>query len=124
LRLPVGVGVGVADGAPDVDGEVMPVIIHIASAAGLDADVQEIAIDEIVEEQKAIASQDLLELLRRLGPMSFVQVWETLLQDHMLRVTNVKDACVDLAKNGQIEQTWTGSARKPRDLDTIKLRLN
>ncbi|RXT53641.1 three-Cys-motif partner protein TcmP [Bradyrhizobium betae] len=92
--------------------------------SGLDADIQEIAIDEIVEEQKAIASKNLVELLSEFGPMSFVQVWEALLQAHMLRVTNVKDICVDLAKISKIEQTWIGSARKPRDLDIIKLKFN
>jgi three-Cys-motif partner protein len=92
--------------------------------SGLDADVQETAIDEIVEEQKTNASQDLLEILSEFGPMPFVGIWETLLQAHMLRVTNVKDICVDLAKIGKIEQTWKGSARKPRDQDIIKLKLN
>jgi hypothetical protein len=32
--------------------------------------------------------------------------------------------CIDLARIGEIEQTWSGSSRKPRDQDTIKLKLN
>jgi hypothetical protein len=47
-----------------------------------------------------------------------------LLQAYMLRVTNVKDICVDLAKIGEIEQTWNGGPRKPRDQDAIKLKLS
>ena len=91
--------------------------------SGLDADIQETTIDEIVEEQKAAGSQDILRILHEFGPLSFSEVWEILLQAYMLRVTNVKDICVDLAKIGEIEQTWSGGSRKPRDQDTIKLRL-
>jgi hypothetical protein len=42
----------------------------------------------------------------------------------MLRVTNVKDICVDLAKSGAIEQPWGGGTRKPRDEDVIRLKLS
>ena len=42
----------------------------------------------------------------------------------MLRVTNVKDLCVELAKIGKIEQTWGGGTRKPSDQDAIKLKLS
>jgi hypothetical protein len=91
--------------------------------SGLDADVQETTIDEIVEEQKALAAHDLLKLLRELGPIYFSKVWVILLQAYMLRVTNVKDICVDLAKIGKIDNTWGGGTRKPRDEDMIKLKL-
>jgi hypothetical protein len=47
-----------------------------------------------------------------------------ILQAHMLRVTNVKDICVDLARRGTIEQPWGGGNRKPRDQDAIKLKLS
>jgi hypothetical protein len=40
----------------------------------------------------------------------------------MLRVTNVKDICVALARTGKIENTWGGGTRKPRDEDSIKLK--
>ena len=92
--------------------------------SGLDADVQETTIDEIVEEQKALASHDILNILREFGPISFSGLWEMILQAYMLRVTNVKDICVDLAKNGAIEQPWGGGNRKPRDQDCIRLKLN
>lgn len=89
-----------------------------------EADVQETTIDEIVEEQKALASQETLRIVRERGPQSFSNVWETILRAHMLRVTNVKDICVDLAKIGSIENTWGGGNRKPRDQDTIKLKFS
>jgi three-Cys-motif partner protein len=92
--------------------------------SGFEADVQETTIDEIVEEQKSLASDDTLDILREFGPMSFSGLWEILLQAYMLRVTNVKDICVELAKIGEIEQTWGSGTRKPRDQDTIKLKLS
>ena len=92
--------------------------------SGLDADVQETTIDEIVEEQKTLASQDVLNILREFGPISFSGLWEIILQAYMLRVTNVKDICVDLAKTGAIEQPWGGGTRKPRDQDAIRLKLS
>lgn len=92
--------------------------------SGLDADVQETSIDEIVEEHKTLAAQDALKLLRELGPIHFSKLWVMLLQAHMLRVTNVKDVCVYLAKIGEIDNTWGGGTRKPRDGDMIKLKLS
>jgi len=91
--------------------------------SGLDADVQATTIDEIVTEQKALASRDVLDILRKLGPVSFSRLWEIILQAYMLRVTNVKDICVDLAKRSAIEQPWVGGTRKPRDQDIIRLKL-
>ena len=92
--------------------------------SGLDADIQETTLDEIVEEQKTLASQEVLNILREFGPISFSGLWETILQAYMLRVTNVKDICLDLAKTGAIEQPWGGGTRKPRDQDAIKLKLS
>jgi hypothetical protein len=45
-----------------------------------------------------------------------------LLQTYMLRDTNVKDICVDLAKAGRIDNTWGGGNRKPHDQCLIKRR--
>ena len=42
----------------------------------------------------------------------------------MLRETNVKDICVDLAKAGKIENTWGGGNRKPRNDNLISLRTS
>jgi three-Cys-motif partner protein len=90
--------------------------------SGFEANVQETTIDEIVEEQKALASREVVKILRELGPISFLNIWERLIQAYMLRVTNVKDICVDLARTGTIENTWGSGNRKPRDQDAIRLR--
>lgn len=92
--------------------------------SGFEADIQETTIDEIVEEQKRLASHEALRILHEFGPISFSSLWETLLQAYMLRVTNVKDICIGLAKIGTIENTWGGGNRKPRDQDTIRLKLS
>lgn len=84
------------------------------------ADIQEATIDEIVAEQKELASVRLIEVLSQHGALKFSQVLMGLLQAYMLRETNVKDICVDLAKVGKIENTWGGRNRKPRDGDLIK----
>jgi len=92
--------------------------------SGFEADVQVTTIDQIVGEQKALASQETVRILHEFGAMSFSNIWELLLRAYMLRVTNVKDVCVDLAKIGAIENTWGGGNRKPRDQDIIKLKLS
>lgn len=91
--------------------------------AGVEANIQELTIDDIVEEQKALASKGLLAALQE-SDLNFSLVWRMLLQAYMLRVTNVKDICVDLAMAGKIENTWGSGNRKPRDEDAIKLRVN
>ena len=84
-------------------------------------DVQEATIDDIVEEQKDLAKAVLTAMLRQSGPQQFSRVVVTLLQAHMLRETDTKDICVDLADAGTIENTWGGGRRKPRDSDLIRL---
>lgn len=69
--------------------------------AGHQAELQEATIDEIVDEQKALASADLTTTLVANGPLRFSNVVARLLQAYMLRETNVKDICVDLAKAGK-----------------------
>jgi three-Cys-motif partner protein len=91
--------------------------------SGFEADIRETTIDEIVEEQKVLALADTRKILREFGSLPFSTLWEILLQAYMLRTTNIKDLCVELAKLGEIEQTWNGGARKPRDQDTIKAKL-
>jgi three-Cys-motif partner protein len=88
--------------------------------AGHDAQVQEASVDQIVEEQKAMARADLLAKLRQDGPSHFSRIVVGLLQAYMLRETNIKDLCVDLAREGEIENTWGGGKRKPHDADIIR----
>lgn len=90
--------------------------------ASFEADIQEATIDDLVNEQKKLATEYLLMMLEEFGRMHFTTAWSTLLQGHMLRVTNVKDICVDLAKLGKIANTWGSGNRKPRDEDMIALK--
>jgi three-Cys-motif partner protein len=92
--------------------------------AGHQAKMQEETIDEIVEEQKVLASADLMANLPTSGQCAFSSILVKLLQAYMLRETNVKDICVDLAKTGKIENTWGTGNRKPRDATIIRLRTN
>lgn len=85
------------------------------------AELSEATVEEIVTEQKRLAADHMLELLAQQGPLRFSQIVPALLQPFMLRETNVKDICVDLAKVAQIENVWGGGNRKPRDEDVIRL---
>jgi hypothetical protein len=89
--------------------------------AGVDADYQELSLEDLIEEQKAKGSAELLAQLRKSGPMRFSRAWALLLVPYMLRVPNVKDICVELAKIGTIRNSWGGGNRKPRDDDLIEL---
>ncbi|WP_316214437.1 three-Cys-motif partner protein TcmP [Bradyrhizobium sp. SZCCHNR2035] len=90
--------------------------------AGLYANLQENTIDHIVEEQKELASEYLISALRDCRPRQFAAIWEIILRAYMLRVTNVKDICVELAKRGIIENTWGTGNRKPTDKSQIVLK--
>jgi three-Cys-motif partner protein len=92
--------------------------------SGHESNIQEATIDELVEEQKNLASADLIGHLAKQGPMRFAEVVIRLLQPFMLRETNVNDICVALAKVGRIENTWGGGNRKPKDADVIKRKSN
>ena len=88
------------------------------------AEVQEATIGQIVDEQKKLASDHLVKALGVSGPLSFSTVVIALLQAYMLRETNIRDICVDLAKTSKIENSWGGGKRKPHDVDIIKLETN
>ena len=85
------------------------------------ATVKEISIDEFVEKQAETASATLLEFLERHGEVRFERILAEMLEEYMLRETNVKDICVKLAKAGKIENTWGKGNRKPRDASIIRL---
>lgn len=91
--------------------------------AGHDAQVQEATIDDVVEQQKELASRKLIDVLLKQGhPMRFDAVAVRLLEEFMLRETDVKDICVELAKSRRIERTWGSGNRKPRHTTLIRLR--
>lgn len=89
--------------------------------SGYHAETQEATIEEIIAEQKSVASAELLRTISLSGPRPFSEVVVLLLEPYMLRETNVKDICVDLAKAGKIENTWGAGTRKPRDQDLIRV---
>ena len=95
--------------------------------AGLFSDhqavVKESTIEEIVEEQSALASADLMAALSRRNNVRFDSMVGELLERHMLRETNIKDICVVLAAAGQIENTWGEGNRKPSGKSLIKLKV-
>ena len=87
--------------------------------AGMDADVQEANIDEVVHDHKKLAAERLMKVLSK-GPRSFQSVVDDLLQAFMLRETNVKDICCELARAGKIANTWGSGNRKPQDATIIR----
>jgi len=67
----------------------------------------------------------LLEMLSTApSGIVFVGILDAMLQAFMLRETNIKDVCVELAKKGEIENTWGTGGRKPTDHTMIKLASN
>lgn len=86
------------------------------------ADIHEATIDQIVEQQKVLASATLVELISKHNTLRFRAVVVKLLEQFILRQTDVKDICVALAKSGKIENTWGPGHRKPHDNDLIKLK--
>ena len=86
------------------------------------ASVKEATIEEIVEDQSALATVELIAILSRSSHLRFDSVVGELLERYMLRETNIKDICVELAAAGQIEKTWGKRKRKPSDDSLIKLK--
>ncbi|MDB5416057.1 MAG: Three-Cys-motif partner protein [Rubritepida sp.] len=84
---------------------------------GYDAQ-QEATIDDVVIQQKKIAAADIRVFLAERGGVRFSTIVDFALQAHMLRETNIKDICLQLARDGFIQNTWGNGNRKPSD-DTI-----
>ena len=72
-------------------------------------------IDNIVAEQKKLAKERLLSFLLERKSILFSKAVDTLLQVFMLRETNIKDICVELEREGKIQNTWGHGNRKPDD---------
>lgn len=86
-----------------------------------DADHHEASIDDIVVEQKQLAKERLLQLLGEALSARFADIVDTFLQEFMLRETNIKDVCVELAREGKIKNSWGGGTNKPKDQTQISL---
>jgi three-Cys-motif partner protein len=89
--------------------------------AEFEADQREASIDDLVAEQMQLATDRLLEILRTRGALLFAGVVDLMLQEFMLRETNVKTICVELAREGAIQRTWGPGNRRPEDANLIKL---
>ncbi len=89
---------------------------------GYQAEVQEETFEKLAEGQRAAAKVWLLEIVAKDGPCRFDRLVDLLLEPHMVRETTVKDICVELAKAGKIEDTWS-SARKHKPQDDSMIRL-
>jgi three-Cys-motif partner protein len=90
--------------------------------AEFEAEQKESSIEDLVREQKSAAKTRLIGLLKGAsGGVIFTKIVDTMLQEFMLRETNVKDICVDLAKDGKLRNTWSSTGRKPTDRSNIEL---
>jgi three-Cys-motif partner protein len=89
--------------------------------SGYQAEIHEASFEDIVDEQKLKASSVLMATISVEGPIPFSKAVVLLLQIFKLRETNIKDICVELSKSGQIQNTWGGGNRKPRDENIIRL---
>jgi hypothetical protein len=87
---------------------------------GHEAELREATIGEIVDDQKSLATIELMARLNQRA-MLFSAIVVSLLQAYILRETNVKDICLELSKAGKIERTWGAGNRKPHDDDPIRL---
>lgn len=87
-----------------------------------DADVSEASVEELVEELKLRAKGRLLEILRIRGSQRFEQLLGVLLEEFMIRETDLKNICVDLEKAGHLERTWGLGNRKPDGGTEVRLK--
>jgi three-Cys-motif partner protein len=89
---------------------------------GHDAEVQAESVDDLVREQKRSAAAAIENSLIARRQIPFPEIVDRTLEAFLLRETNVKDICVELADAGKVERTWGGGVRKPRDTDIIRLK--
>ncbi len=80
------------------------------------------SVEEIVADQKLKAASALSEWLRNEASLRFARIVDRLLEEFMLRETNVKDICVELASKQRIRNTWGSGRHKPSD-DTLIERI-
>jgi len=89
--------------------------------ADSDADHQEASVDELVAQQKELAAERLLKMLQEDRSVPFTDIVDACLQAFMLREANIKDVCIELAREHKIENTWGSGGRKPNDQTRIVL---
>lgn len=86
--------------------------------AGLEDKFHEASIDDIVQEQMTLAKVHIKDMLAVKPTLKFADVVDSVLEAFMLRETNVKTICVELANEGVIARTWGNGNKRPAD-DTI-----
>jgi three-Cys-motif partner protein len=89
--------------------------------SGMSADIKVQEVDDDITQEELRGKSYVLQMLAD-GPKSFANLWVAVLERFSLRVTNVKDICVALARENKIEASWGGHNRKPKDTDVIKLK--
>ncbi len=85
------------------------------------------SVQQIVDEQKKWALNYLLQWLEEQGGRAvFSDVRLALMEPCMLRETNVKDICVDLARQGILHASWkqSGSRRQKPNLNDVIALIN
>jgi three-Cys-motif partner protein len=86
---------------------------------GLLDELHESTIDDIVREQKSLAKEYIKGLVLATPTMKFSAIVDRALQAFMLRETNIKDICSELAAEGFIANTWGSGNKKPKDETVI-----
>lgn len=84
--------------------------------------VSEASIEELVARQRALAKARLFEILGASGSLPFEELVGVLLEEFMIRETDLKDICVEMEKGGQVEKTWGSGNRKPDTGTVIRLK--
>ncbi|TIM70742.1 MAG: three-Cys-motif partner protein TcmP [Mesorhizobium sp.] len=78
------------------------------------------SIETLAAAEKTKARAWLEDQLRQGYSGGFDSLWPLMLEPFMLRVTNVRDICCDLAKRGMIPDTWSAEGkRKPQKAHLI-----
>ncbi len=85
-----------------------------------EADQQEVTVDDDVKSDMALAGPHILAMVEG-GPMKFCDVAGDVMENFMLRETNVKVLVVQLAREGKLEDTWGGGNSRPDSASIIKL---
>lgn len=72
-----------------------------------------------------LAAEDLVTTIKEFGPVSFKQAVVNLQQAYMLRETNIKDICCELADARVLEPNWIiGRVKKPQDDTMLVIRAS
>lgn len=93
--------------------------------ATAEAEKKQDTFDEIIRDQMDLAAEDLVTTIKEFGPVSFKQAVVNLQQAYMLRETNIKDICCELADARVLEPNWiVGRVKKPQDDTMLVIRAS